>query len=99
MPDEIDQVDSSAIKDPVTIFHAEASNTAEIEALTIKNLLESNGIPVVMVGDPVLPVLPFELKVARGDAERARQLIAEAQSVGPAGAEAAESEFEQKGEI
>ncbi|HEX4166435.1 MAG TPA: DUF2007 domain-containing protein [Bryobacteraceae bacterium] len=64
----------------VTIFHAEGSSAAEIEALAIKNLLEVNGIRTVMVGDPVLPNLPFEIKVAEDDADRARQLIAETQS-------------------
>jgi Putative prokaryotic signal transducing protein len=69
--------------DVETVFHAEGSSTAEIEALAIKSLLESNGIPVVMVGDPVLPNLPFEIKVASEDAARARQVISEAESGRP----------------
>jgi hypothetical protein len=48
-----------------------------------------------MVGDSVLPNLPFEIKVPRDKAECARQLIAEAQSTGPVAAEAAELEFER----
>jgi hypothetical protein len=47
-----------------------------------------------MVGDPVLPNLPFEIKVARQHAELALKLVAEAQKAGPAAAEAAEKEFE-----
>jgi hypothetical protein len=68
-----------------TIFHAEGSATAEVEALAIKTLLESNGIPAVIVGDSVLPDLPFEVRVARNQVERARQLIAEGQSKPPRG--------------
>ena len=40
------------------------------------NLLEANGIAVILVGDSVLPNLPFEVKVAHRDAELARGLIA-----------------------
>jgi hypothetical protein len=96
VPDEVDQVDDSPDVDLETIFHAEGSSMAELEALAIKNLLESNGMAVVMVGDPILPNLPFEIRVARREAERARRLMTEARSTGPADAEAAESEFEQK---
>ncbi len=62
-----------------TIFHAEGSSLAEFEALEVKSLLESNGIPAVLVGDPILPNLPFEVKVSPRDAARARQLIARAE--------------------
>jgi hypothetical protein len=78
-----------------TIFHAEGSSTAEIEALAIKELLESNGIGTVLVGDSVLPNLPFEIKVPREQADRARQLIAEAERAGPAAAEATEMALER----
>jgi hypothetical protein len=77
-----------------TVFHAEGSSTAEMEALAVRALLDANGIPTVLVGDPVLPNLPFEVKVAGSQAERARQLMAEAQKVGPIAAEAAEKQFE-----
>lgn len=76
MPDPAKQLDDSGSPDLETIFHAEGTSTAEVEALSIKSLLESNGIAAVMVGDSVLPNLPFELKVARDQAARARQLIA-----------------------
>jgi uncharacterized protein (DUF2267 family) len=90
VPDELDQVDNSAGLELETIFHAEASSMAEVEALEIKSLLESNGIAAVLVGDSVLPNLPFEIKVARKEADRARQLIAEARSAGRASAKGAE---------
>ncbi len=43
-----------------------------MEAMGIKNLLESNGIAAVLVGDSVLPNFPFEVRVARDQVERAR---------------------------
>ena len=48
------------------------SATSEMEAMGIKNLLESNGIAAVLVGDSVLPNFPFEVRVARDQVERAR---------------------------
>ena len=62
-----------------TIYHAEGSSLAEVEALEVKSLLESNGIPAVLVGDSILPNLPLEVKVSHCDAARARQLIARAE--------------------
>lgn len=62
-----------------TVFHAEGGSLAELEALELKALLEANGIAAVIVGDPVFPNLPFELKVPSAAAERARRLIVEAE--------------------
>jgi hypothetical protein len=90
LPDEVEEVDDSAKLDLETIYHAESSVTGEIEAMSIKNLLDSNGIAAVLVGDSVLPNFPFEVRVARDQVERARILIADAESIGPAAAEEAE---------
>ena len=65
-----------------------------MEATGIKNVLESNGIASVLVGDSVLPNLAFDVRVARDQVERARQLIAEAETVGRAAADEAELESE-----
>jgi hypothetical protein len=65
-----------------------------MEALGIKNLLESNGIAAVLVGDSVLPNFPFEVRVARDQVDQARVLIADAKLIGPAAAEEAELESE-----
>jgi hypothetical protein len=86
LPDEDEEVDTSSALDLETI----ASATSEMEAMSIKNLLDSNGIAAVLVGDSVLPNFPFEVRVARDQAERARILIADAEDVGPAAAEEAE---------
>jgi len=75
--------DASRRLDLETVFHSESSATAEFEALSVKNLLEANGISAVLVGDSVLPNLPFEVRVARDQARLARQLIAEADQSNP----------------
>jgi hypothetical protein len=81
--------------DLVTVFRSEATPMAEVEAISVKSLLESNGIHALLVGDSVLPNLPFEVKVPGDEADRAEQLIAEAEQAGPAAADAAELESER----
>jgi len=90
---ELEEVDDSSNLDLQTIYHADGT-LAEVESLGIKNVLESNGIAAVLVGNSVLPTLSFEVRVARDQVERARQLIAEAQAAGPAAADEAELESE-----
>jgi hypothetical protein len=82
LPDEVEDVDPSSELDLETIAGAQS----ELEALSIKSFLDSNGIAAVLVGDSVLPNLAFEVRVARDQAERARQLVEEAQRLGPSGA-------------
>ena len=99
LPDEVEEVDASPDLDlSEAVFHSEGSTTAEFEATAIKNLLETNGIATVLVGDSVLPNFPFEVRVAAENAERAREIIAEFERGGPAAAEAAEREGEQAGQ-
>lgn len=85
LADEVEEVDNSDNLNLETIYHAEGSGPiAELEAMGIKNLLESNGIAAVLVGDSVLPNFPFEVRVAQDKAELARQVIATAQTTGQA---------------
>jgi putative signal transducing protein len=97
LPDEVEEVDDSSNLDLETIFHIEGSSlTGELQAMSIKNLLESNGIAAVLVGDSVLPNFPFEVKVAREQAARARKLIEDLEREGPAAAEELEAESESE---
>jgi len=73
LPDEAELVDPSSELDLETI----ASAASEMEAIGMKNFLESNGIAAVLIGDSVLPNLAFEVRVAHDQADRAKQLIAE----------------------
>jgi type III secretory pathway lipoprotein EscJ len=89
-PDEVEAVDPSSQLNLETLV----SGVSEMEAIGVKNLLESNGIAAVLVGDSVLPNLAFEVRVARDQVDRARTLIADAEAIGPAAAEEAELESE-----
>jgi len=96
LPDEVEEVDASPYLDlSEPIFHSEGSTTAEFEANAIKNLLEANNIAAVIVGDSVLPNFPFEVRVAKENAEGAVKLIEDYKKNGPADAEQAERETEQ----
>ena len=94
LPDEVEQVDASSDLDLETIYSAVSSTTGELEAIGIKNLLDANGIAAMLVGDSVLPNLGFEVRVARDQAARARALLADAETKGPAAADEAELESE-----
>jgi len=95
LPDEVEEVDDSSDLDLETVFHIEGSSvTAEVQAMSVKNLLESNGIAAVLVGDTVLPNFPFEVRVAREQAARATKLIEDAESGGLEAAEELEAESE-----
>jgi hypothetical protein len=88
-------VNPSSDLDVVTLFSS--SNTdAEMEAINIRGLLESNGIEALVVGPRVLPSLEFQVQVPRAQAEEARRLIAEARAAGPAAAAEAEASSEQQ---
>ena len=79
--------------DLVTVFQSAGSN-AEMEAISVKALLESNGIESVLVADTRFPNLPDEVRVAQRDVTEAKRLIADALAAGPAGAAEAEKQTE-----
>lgn len=97
LPDDedIEEVDDAPELDLETIYHSESSTMAEVEAVGIKNVLDANGIDAIIVGDSVLPSFPFEVKVAHEHAERARQVLAEAELNRPANAAEAELQGER----
>lgn len=76
--------DTSANLDLETVFHSEGGTTSEFEAMSVKNLLEYNGVSAVLVGDSVLPNLAFEVKVPREQLQLARELITQAEEAGRA---------------
>jgi hypothetical protein len=87
-----EEPDNSEQFDLVTVFRSDEHN-AEMEALAIQGLLEAAGIPAVLVGTAVLPVLPFEVRVPRARQQEAERLIAESQVSGPQAAEEAAGEI------
>jgi hypothetical protein len=64
--------------------------------MSIKSVLESNGIYAVVTGSPAQLRLPEEVKVAKEHVARARKLIAEAKVGGRAAADEAEAESEKR---
>jgi hypothetical protein len=91
--DDPGRADPSHDLDMVTLRHVEGT-TGELEAMSIRSILEANGIPCVVVGNSTLPNLAFMVKVSKVDADRAQSVLAEAQAAGPAAAVEAERESE-----
>jgi hypothetical protein len=85
---EAEQDNSSAL-DLITVYEGQGT-TAELEALSIRALLDSADIPSVLVGTPTIPNLPFRVKAPRSMAEQAHAAIEAAKATGPQAAEAAE---------
>ncbi|HLG96207.1 MAG TPA: hypothetical protein VKX49_07845 [Bryobacteraceae bacterium] len=79
--------DASAALNLETVFHSEGGTSSEFEAMSVKNLLEYNGVNAVLVGDSVLPNLAFEVKVPHHQLQLARELIAQAEQSGAEEAE------------
>ena len=88
-PDQAAAPDASHDLDLVTIMRA-AGVEAEVQAMSVKSLLEANGIDAFLIGDTRLPNLPYQVRVPRGRESEAKQIIADALSAGPEAAEEAE---------
>jgi hypothetical protein len=91
--EESERINPSHEFDLVTIFSSQNVD-AESEVIAIRGVLDANGIPSLLAGNIPYPNLPFEIKVAKEDVERAERAIAEARAAGPAAAEEAEEASE-----
>ena len=80
--------------DMVTMWSS-SGTSAEMEADMIRGVLESNDIPVMVVGAAQLPNFGYEVKVPRGRVLEAEELIAAAQEGGPEAAAEAEADGER----
>ena len=95
LPDaDMSEVSASSDFDAVTVFQSRGGTNSEMEAMSVKALLESAGINAIMVGDSVLPNLSFEIQVAREYLESATNIIAAAEAGGAAAAAADEQATE-----
>lgn len=94
--DEMENVDPSHALDLVTVFRSSGTASSEVEVMSIKSVLESNGIYAVVTGSPAQLRLPEEVKVAKDQVARAKKLIAEAKVGGRAAADEAEAESEKR---
>jgi hypothetical protein len=79
--------------DMVPVFSS-SNHDAEMEAMALHALLESNGLESAVVGTSTLPVVEFQVQVPRTQVPDAEKIMEEARAMGPAGAEEAEAESE-----
>ncbi len=91
--DESGEVDESHNLDMETVFQAAGTNS-EMEAMSVKAMLESNGISAMVVADTRFPNLPEEVRVPRDQVTQAKRVIAAALDAGRAGADEAEAASE-----
>ena len=89
-----DELLTSHALDMVTLWNS-STTSSEMEADMIRGVLESNGIPVMVVGASQYPNLGFEVKVPRGKLKEAEELLAQAEAAGPDAATEAEAESEK----
>ena len=87
-------IDPSHDFDMVTLYSSLGVD-AEMEADFIHGVLESNGIPSIVVRGAEYPVLGYEVQAPRSRVAEAERLIAEAQAAGPEAAAEAEAASEE----
>src|SRR3954462_6313522 len=80
-PEEEDEVDipEEALThdlDFVAVYSGQGAE-AEMEAISIRSVLEANGIPCVVIGSQQIPSLPFEVRVPMSRLEEARSVLEE----------------------
>ena len=73
-----DSADGSAM---VAVFSS-SNYDAELEALAVKGVLDSSGIPAIVVGAHTLPNLEFQVQVPAELLDSARQIIRDARQGG-----------------
>lgn len=77
----------------VAVFSS-SNHDGEMEAMAIKGVLDSTGIPSILVGPHVLPNLEFQVQVPAHLADEAQQLIRAARQDGRRVADEAEAASE-----
>lgn len=78
----------------VAVFSS-SNHDAEMEATTVHGLLESNGIPAMVVGSHMIPSLEVQVQVPAHLLTQSRQLIREARQDGRRSADEAELASEE----
>jgi len=75
--------DNEALQDEgLTPVFSSSNHDAEMEAMAIKGVLDSNDIPAMIVGPQVLPTLEFQVQVPQHLLAQAKQAIREARQGG-----------------
>jgi hypothetical protein len=73
-----------------------SNHDAEMEAMAIKGVLDSNDIPAMIVGPRVLPNLEFQVQVPEHLLADANQVIQDARKGGRKAAQEGEAESERE---
>ncbi len=91
--DAIDAANGGAVEgspshgyDLVELYRGQGT-TGEVEAMSIRAVLDANHVPSVLIGSTQLPNLPFRVMVPQIFVETAQQVLDEAEGAGPAAAE------------
>jgi len=92
-PSGSDELLTTHALDMVTLWSSEGTNS-EIEAEMVRGVMESNGIPAMIVGASQLASLGFEVRVPRGKLKEAEEMLDQAEESGPEAAIEAEAESE-----
>lgn len=79
--EEVTEEGFSGDLDFVAIFSGQAPD-AEMETISIRSVLEANGVPCVVIGSAQIPSLPFEVRVPKSRLEEAISLLEEARKSG-----------------
>jgi hypothetical protein len=75
--------DTEALPDEgMTPVFSSSNHDGEMEAMAIKGVLDSNGIPAMIVGPQVLPTLEFQVQVPEHLLAEAKQAIRDARQGG-----------------
>lgn len=79
----------------VAVFRS-SNYDGELEAMSIKGVLEANNIPAILVGPHILPNLEFQVQVPQHLLGEAERLIRDARQGGRQAADEGEAEMERE---
>jgi hypothetical protein len=85
----------AGIDESMVAVFSSSNHDAEMEASAIQGVLESNGIPAMVVGSHMIPSLEVQVQVPAHLLTQARQLIREARQDGRRSADEAEAASEE----
>ena len=88
--------DPSHDLDSVAVYEGQGT-VAEVEAMNVKSVLDSAGIPATIIGSSTMPNLEFFVRVNKDDVQRAQGALVNAASAGPEAAMEAEKQSETRG--
>jgi hypothetical protein len=75
----------------MTAVFSSSNHDAEMEAMAVKGVLDSNGIPSILVGPHILPNLEFQVQVPEHLLTQAEQLLRDARQDGRRAADEGEA--------